>query len=245
MAIPKIIHQTIKDRSSVPKAYLKNIEHLKATNPNYEYHIYDNSDAIAFISKNYDAATLKRFKSINEEYGAAKADYFRYLLLYRLGGVYLDIKSTALKNLDQVLHDEDEYLLSHWKNKPNQRYAGYGIYPELSKNGEYQTWHIVASPEHPFLEKVINFVNAKIDLYDPVTSKVGHLGAMQNTGPIAYTKAIEGALENNKGLFRLVDIEDLGFVYSIFDKDNHLRQHENFQSTHYNYLTSPVILKSS
>jgi len=86
MAIPKIIHQTIKDRSSVPKAYLKNIEHLKATNPNYEYHIHDNSDAIAFISKNYDAATLKRFKSINEEYGAAKADYFRYLLLYRLGG---------------------------------------------------------------------------------------------------------------------------------------------------------------
>lgn len=244
MAIPKIIHQTIKDRRSVPKIYFKNIEHLKTTNPSFKYHIYDNSDAAEFISKNYDRATLKRFKSINEEYGAAKADYFRYLLLYRLGGVYLDIKSTVLKNLDQVLNDEDEYLLSHWKNKPNQRYAGYGLYPELSIKGEYQTWHIVASPEHPFLKEVISLVNERIDQYDPLTSNVGHLGVIRNTGPIAYTKAIQRVIDLKKVGFRLVDIEDLGFVYSIFDKDNHLRQHQKFQSTHYNNLTSPVIFKS-
>ena len=39
--------------------------------------------------------------------------FFRYLLMYEIGGVYLDIKSTANKKLDDVLEENDAFILSH------------------------------------------------------------------------------------------------------------------------------------
>ncbi|MCA3362157.1 MAG: hypothetical protein INF74_09420, partial [Roseomonas sp.] len=61
-------------------------------NPDWEYRLYEDADCERFIRENYDAETFKLFRSIHPDYGAARADFFRYLLLYRLGGVYLDIK---------------------------------------------------------------------------------------------------------------------------------------------------------
>ena len=59
----------------------------------------------------------------------ARADFFRYLLVYQLGGVYLDIKSSLDKPLKDVLRAEDQFILTHWDNRPGEQYEGIGIYP--------------------------------------------------------------------------------------------------------------------
>ncbi len=101
-SIPKIIHQTFKTRN-LPPELQENVDKLKAKNPGWEYRFYDDSDIIKFISTFYGYEILTYFERINPKYGAARADLFRYLLMYIYGGVYLDIKSTFTRPIDEVL----------------------------------------------------------------------------------------------------------------------------------------------
>ena len=111
--------------------------------------------------------------------------------MLKVGGVYLYIKSTVTKKLNDVLLKDYTYILSNWVNGKGDLYEGWGIYPELLPRGEYQQWHIISVPQHPFLIEVVSKVSQNIETYNPSRNGVGHLGVMRTTGPIAYTLAIE------------------------------------------------------
>jgi mannosyltransferase OCH1-like enzyme len=112
MLIPKIIHQTIRSKAALHTLFQENIECLKSINPGWEHRLYDDEDCRQFILQAYGQDYLDTFNRIDSAYGAAKADFFRYLLMYEYGGVYLDIKSRTRLPLTQVLADDDHYILS-------------------------------------------------------------------------------------------------------------------------------------
>jgi len=241
MAIPKLIHQTAKDKNTLSEIYIENIKFLQERNPDWKHTLYDDDDILCFIRDNYDDETLQRYKKINPVYGAAKADYFRYLLVFKMGGIYLDIKSTCYKKLNDVISDDDVFILSHWKNMPGERYEGWGtLLPGLSPRGEYQQWHIIAAPGHTFLKEVVIAVSNNIDEYTPFTHGVGSAGVVRTTGPHAYTLAIQKIQKT--ATYRLVDIEDLGFNYSILSTDSNIRMHA-MSPTHHNFQRSAVIVR--
>ena len=97
----------------------------------------------------------------------AKADLFRYLLIYAAGGVYLDLKSSIRDSLTRTLQPSDRYLLSHWRNRSGEEFEGWGLWDELRdfENGEFQQWHIVAVRGHPFLRAVLEKVLSNLALY--------------------------------------------------------------------------------
>jgi inositol phosphorylceramide mannosyltransferase catalytic subunit len=236
MAIPKIIHQTVGDKSDIHPVFRENIARLQAINEAWDYRLYDDEDIRKFLRDNYDPDVLRGWERINPVYGAARADFFRYLLLHKSGGVYLDIKSTVTQRLDDVLSPSDSYILSHW----NANYKDWGRFPELDSNGEYQQWHIVASRGHPFLEAVISRVKANIDRYNPSRDGVGKRAIMRVTGPVAYTLAISGIRKHHA--HRCVDIEDLGFRYSIVETRDNQMAHELYFKTRYRDVRDLVIL---
>jgi inositol phosphorylceramide mannosyltransferase catalytic subunit len=243
MTIPKIIHQTVRDKKNISDQFSKNISRLASTNEGWEHRIYDNRDIYDFISTHYDAEILNAYCLVNTRYGPAQADFFRYLLLFKFGGVYLDIKSTALTKLDEVISPDDEYILSHWPNAIGMPFQGFGIHPELPFPGEFQQWHIVAAPQHPFLERVIAEVTKNIREYDAARVGTGKRAVLRTTGPIAYTQAITPLRGGAK--YRMVDIRDLGFVYSVLDPDNlnaGRSLHTKLFSDHYKQLTEPLIM---
>jgi hypothetical protein len=236
-AIPKIIHQTFQSRN-LPAEFQKNIDQLKALNSKWEHRLYDDNDIKQFISDVYGLGILAYFNRINPKYGAAKADLFRYLLLYKYGGVYLDIKSTFTKPIDQVLKSDDRYLLAKWSNKPGEKREGWGMPKELDMipGGEFQQWHIVATPGHPFLKAVIERVLANIDCYKPWLHGTGGNGVLRLTGPIAYTLAIHPLLSLHP--HRLVhDEAELSLVYSMLTSSSH----KPFFKGHYTTLTESVV----
>ena len=63
--------------------------------------------------------------------------------------------------------------------------------------GEYQQWHVIGSPGHPFLEQVIIRVLKGIHTYDENTDGVGPSATLRVTGPIAYTLAINSVLSDH------------------------------------------------
>ena len=233
MAIPKIIHQTTGSKQGLHPAYVDNIAQLKARNPGWEHRLYDDRDIEAFIAGNFDPAVLAAYKRLNPAFGAARADLFRYLMLYKHGGVYLDIKSSCTHPFDEILKPDDAYLLSHWRD------PRWGRYPELGPEGEFQHWHIVAEPGHPFLAAVIKRVQDNIANYNPARDGSGRIALFRLTGPIAYTHAIEPirALHPH----RLVEAEGLGFVYTIFGRDDAPGGHMYIQK-HYSQITESLVL---
>jgi len=237
VTIPKIIHQTAPQKHTLDTCLQSNILALQSLNPRWEYRFYDDRDIKNFIKKHFGQDMQRCFSMINPIYGAAKADFFRYLAMYIYGGVYLDIKSKLNQSLDDVLLNNDNYILSHWRNKIGQEHEGWGLYSDLDIFGEYQQWHIIAAPTHAFLELVIKNVQSNIENYNIKKDGTGKLGVLKLTGPIAYTKAIK-SIENDHS-YRKVDIQDLGFQYTIvYNHENILK----FGPTHYSKLTDPIVI---
>ena len=230
--IPRLLHQTYKSKIVEDAALKSNIEHLKTLNPFWRYTLYDDADIEEFILRSYGKEIYAYYQRIEPCYGAAKADFFRYLLMYKCGGVYLDIKSTNDLPLDDVLLPDEQYILAHWDNLEGGMYVDHGRHPGLEKvspQGEYQQWFIVAVSGHPFLREVILKVLQAIDNYNPWKVGIGLYGVLRTTGPILYSLAIYDLIEKgtvSKEQYRFVSrIEDLGFRYSIYDKINQIRVH--------------------
>jgi mannosyltransferase OCH1-like enzyme len=86
--IPKIIWQTnYTDRVTFP-VYL-NYLFNRIMSPTYEYRFMDDAECADFIARNYPADVVQSYSKL--QIGAAKADFWRILVLRKYGGVYLDI----------------------------------------------------------------------------------------------------------------------------------------------------------
>jgi mannosyltransferase OCH1-like enzyme len=232
--IPKVIHQTYPN-DFMPEEIRKNIQVLKSLNPNWEYKLYSDDDVKEYISQ-YFPDILDNYISINPNYGAVRADLFRYLLIYNEGGVYLDIKSSFSIPLNDSLWPNDTYILSHWDW--SGQFKNWGKHPEITNpKGEFQQCFIISAKGHPFLKAVIEKVVNNVNNYNYSEDGTGKMVVLRLTGPIAYTLAISPLLSMYKS--RLVNSEkDLGYIYSIYETK---KSHESQFKKHYSTLTEPIV----
>lgn len=236
--IPKKIHQVFFSDRALPKDIARNIDLLRQQNPEWEYFFYNDEDMHRFVKENFSSEIFDSYEKLDNSYGAARVDFFRYLLLHRVGGIYLDIKSSASRPLGSVIRANDTFLLSQWRNSSDEKYAGWGLHDDINwvPGGEFQQWYIAAAPEHPFLAAVIANVVRNIKLYNKGLHGSGQYGVLRVTGPIAYTASIAPILH----LFphRRVDSEhDLGLIYSIYDDERHVKLFKE----HYSELRIPIV----
>jgi hypothetical protein len=235
VSVPRVLHQTYPSQT-LPTVFLENTRRLRELHPRWDYRFYDDDDIARYIRTVYGDEIFAYYLRIDPRYGAARADLFRYLLMYNEGGVYLDIKSAARKPLDEVLRSDDQYVLSYWRGT---RFSGWGDHSELRNYGgqEFQQWHIIAARGHPYLKSVIETVLRNLDRYNPLTWGVGRKGVMRVTGPVAYTQAI--GLIRSQFPHRLVGgQDDLALEYTALpDVD-----HRSLFRFHYTVLQDPVAL---
>jgi len=234
--IPKKIHQ-IYTKGELPEAFSVAVQTLRSQNPNWIYRLYSQPDITSYILNHYGKEILDLYQSINPQYGAAQADLFRYLLLYREGGVYLDIKSGSSKPLGEVIRPDDRFIVSGWdRTLPGQGH--FGLHPEIielnSPVGEIQQWHIITVAGHPFLRAVINHVLSEIAGYSPWRHGVGRKGTYRVTGPIAYSRAITPLLTHHP--HRLTFDTAEGLIYLAAEGS-----HRRFFKGHYLVRTDPVV----
>jgi hypothetical protein len=219
--IPKIIHQTYGTHD-LPEALEQNVASLRAMNPGWDYRFYDDAAVEAFILAEYGLPILALYQRIDPRYGAARADLFRYLVVYRHGGVYLDIKSRFKRPIDEVIHGDEAFIVSQWSNRTGEKYEGFGLKSEVTHvaGGELQQWHVIGAPGHPFLHAVLLAVLSGIDQYRPWLHGTGKVGVIRLTGPIIYTLAIAPLIQRYP--CKVVANESaLSLEYSIVPGDMH------------------------
>lgn len=162
--IPKIIHQTWKDED-VPRKWVGFQQKVISLNPDWEYRLWTDNDNDAFVREEFPDF-YEIFTGFSRN--IMRADVIRYLIMYRLGGVYLDLDYEMLYPFDFGNH---ELVL------PQNRSKSYGD-PE-DKLGNC----IFASiPRHPFWKDVID------DLRDHPPEVTDYSQIVDATGPGLLTR---------------------------------------------------------
>ncbi|MEQ9945035.1 glycosyltransferase family 32 protein [Pectobacterium aroidearum] len=240
MKIPNKIHQVYtKGIHGLPKEILESIEKLKEMNPGWEYYFYDEKSIIKYIEKHYEKEMLSIYLSIEPKYGAARADLFRYLLIYIEGGVYLDIKSSCSIPLDKVIKEDCEILLCSWDNKKCGCDRNMGIHKELGflTCGEYQQWNIIAVPGSPYIKSAIDEVVHRLKRYKPWIYGVGMKGVLNTTGPIPFSVGIE-KINKTEFFHHEENHRNIGLKYRNVAEET-LRQ---LNRNHYSKLKDSIVI---
>lgn len=232
--IPRIIHQIyMQGWEAIPAPLQANIAALRGRNPDWEYRFYDETSGRRFIADRLPEY-LAAYDRIDPAYLAARSDFLRYCVCYVNGGFYLDLKSVAQRPLDEVLHPDDELVLSQWTSLQGQP----SPHPELRHiaGSEYVNFFIACSRENPLLRSVLEQVTRNISRYR-LWNGVGLEGVLRLTGPIPFSLAIEAGRARHP--HRIAHMEnDLHLEYSLYGD---YFSHRTRVGSHYSEFTRPVV----
>ncbi|MCA9770542.1 hypothetical protein KC460_04195 [Candidatus Dependentiae bacterium] len=157
--IPKIIHQ-IWIGTEVPQEFRAFQQSWKLIHPDWCYRLWTQDDIRGFGFKNIEYIT----KSRNP---AEISDMMRYEILYRYGGVYVDMDQECLRAFDELHRLFDFYI---------------GIQPLDSGMVQLGIGVIGSVPGHPLVRELINAIKYNWQQFE------GKQAVTQRTGPVLCTK---------------------------------------------------------
>ena len=129
--VPKIIWQTMKT-NRVPVFMKEYADTWMTHNPEYEYRFYDDNDILDFLKIDFPEF-LAGYRKI--KYGASKADLWRYLIIYKFGGVYADMDCRCVNPLRQWIDSDAAFVT------------------QLGINKDICQWLIISVPGNPIFLK--------------------------------------------------------------------------------------------
>jgi hypothetical protein len=168
---PKIIHLTYSSRADVePKVW----EQFRRFASDHEVRFYDDSECLVYLQQHFEHLVEKYLEL---EMPTHRADLFRYAVMYREGGIYLDIKTVLARSVSDAFPDQER------------------LYTVLSKNKGFIHQGILASPpRNPFFTKLINRI-----LKTPRFEGQGtQMSKWDKTLYHSFTKQFYGALQGRK-----------------------------------------------
>ena len=92
------LYQIYHNKKLIPKKIYDNI---KKYAKNYNHIIFDYQECQYFIGKYYGNEGIFTWNNLQNM--SHKADFWRYCILYKYGGLYLDIKVELIKPIDKII----------------------------------------------------------------------------------------------------------------------------------------------
>jgi len=135
--IPLHIYQMWHDLREMPTCVKDSIRLLKEQNPEFEHHLYDETMARKFIQDHFSKEVVDAYDAVIPH--ALKADLWRYCVIYKNGGVYLDSKYYGINHFKLIYLTDKEYFC---KDIP---WALEGVYNAI----------LICKPKNPILLKTI------------------------------------------------------------------------------------------
>ena len=175
--IPKIIHQIWSGIDEpLPKHFKLFGNSWKENHPAWEYMFWDESRMNGFIKEFYPQyrAAYMSFK-----YNIQRWDAIRYLILYKIGGLYADFDYECISPLDDLLKHKSCCFAS----EPDEHLRLF------SKKGYFNNALMASIPEHPFMKLIIEAVFSKDDSKKIYMSKM--MEVLETTGPLILTSLYE------------------------------------------------------
>lgn len=170
--IPKIIWQTYKDPYDNLTPYMyDSIQTWKDKNPEYEYRYMDDAQAAEFVLNEYGSEWHEIF--MNVPVGVMRGDLWRYLVIYKYGGVYADLDTECWEPISVWMKNDKEMI----------------VCPE--NDIHYCQWTFAASAGHPVLKSVLDHIKEGFKNPNYNQDHFVHI----YTGPAAWTEGISKGLD--------------------------------------------------
>ena len=163
--IPRNIFQAWHS-DNLPNSVKSCIENIKSCNPNFHHYLYNDEKCREFIKDFYSEDVLKAYDAIIPS--AIKFDLWRYCVLYKYGGIYLDVKFFCVNGFNFNYLLDKEYFCKDFDG------SGSGIYNAI----------IICKPNNEIMKKCINEVvkNVNNNFYGNTLTEA--------TGPLMIKKYI-------------------------------------------------------
>ena len=161
--IPLNIYQTWYTLDLLPDMK-ECVDLIKTTNPEFKYYLYDDKMCRQFINEHFTIDVVNAYDSLIP--GAYKADLWRYCILYKYGGIYLDIKYKPMNNFKFITLTDKEYFVL---DRPDGIILknSWGLYNAL----------MICLPSNPVLLRCIETI-----VYN-VKNKIYGCNSLHPTGP--------------------------------------------------------------
>jgi mannosyltransferase OCH1-like enzyme len=170
--IPKNIIQTFRS-NQVHDVIHDSVMQMLDANPDYKYYLITNELGEAMIKKHFDDRVLAAYRRLNV--GAAKGDFIRYIAMYILGGVYLDLDSGMYAHLSEfVCPVADHIFFMDW-------------------DCNIQQWCFMCAPGHSILLKIID------EMVHRIHSGVENI--FLATGPTLFNDVVMACIRNENIVF--------------------------------------------
>ena len=163
--IPRILWQTNYTNLVSLPVYL-NYLFNRIMSPTYEYRFMGTLDRLNFIKENFSDEIVRNYSRLN--IGASQADFWRLLVLNKIGGIYMDIDAHLVWPMERII-------------RPN--------FNELffkSKKDHFTNNILASGTNNPNLEKAIRIVMENIQ------SGKDFETIYEITGPPVINEALEG-----------------------------------------------------
>jgi hypothetical protein len=207
-SIPRLCHQTWRSHVLPPR-----IEELRATNkrrnPDVEFLLYDDSDVATFLTTHFPPDVTRAYSRIDSRLGAARADFFRYCVLFVRGGMYLDVKSELKCDIfKRLIQPSDECVLDFG------RYDFESYRRELGFH-THEQWFMISKPGHEYFRQAIQMLVHNILYESPSVEMKVFKGSsatdskqkvLRVTGPDFFSIAIHKSIIQVGVLHREADI---------------------------------------
>lgn len=202
---PTKIWQSWKDDSQDPTERTKGFPgRWRDMNPSHSYERITDDTMQEFVAGRFDGPVLETFSRLDD--AILRADYLRYLILLREGGVWADI--------DVLPHQPVSNWIPSPHNESNSVNIVIGIETDHHKRPVsrgitysvcFSQYTVLAKPGHPVLKKLVNQVTA--DLQTLLAAKAEQPGApitfsevMKTTGPFAFTQVFMDYFTEKTGI---------------------------------------------
>ena len=178
MTIPKIIWQTYKDPYDQLQTYMHEaMQTWKNFNPEYDHRYMDDAQAARFVLEEFGQEWHDFF--IGLPVGVMRGDLWRYMIIYKYGGVYADLDTECLEPIDMWMLDDKDFI----------------VCPET--NHHFCQWTFASTAGNPILKSVLDLIKHKLSNPEYGSPHFVHT----HTGPAIWTQGVLKALD--------ISVEDL------------------------------------
>ncbi len=226
--IPKIIHQIWSGIDDpLPELYKTLAYTWKSDYPTWKYEFWDNTKINKFIIENYPQY-IERYNKFT--YNIQRWDAIRYLILYKMGGMYVDFDYESIKPMDQILKDKN---------------CCFALEPKTHTTDEFRYVFnnalMLSNPGHPFLMKIINniFSENHFQLLDNSKKSI----VLSTTGPWALVRLYKTmSVKERKGIYLIpskyvtpFDLYQAKLVRLGYEDDYLVSKYKQAYAVHYFY----------
>lgn len=199
--IPKIIHQIWEGRTEyLSDSYLMLAETWKENHPDWKYEFWDEKRIVDFIYNYYPEMVDIYF---DYQYNIQRWHVIRYLILYKMGGLYVDFDYECLESFNKYIPDDSK---CYFAMEPKQHY--HFLQSPFFNNA------LMATPSgHPFYLCIIDYlkglnISYKGDKYMEVMTSTGSLALVNLYKKFIYKDTIDFFSSKLVSPFSMNEVKD-------------------------------------